>query len=377
MAKGTRKNNVTLREKKLANGNVSLYLDTYRDGKRTYEFLKLYILEKPRTADERQSNKETLELANKIRTEREHILNHEAFGYVAPSKQKVNFLEYYQTYIDNYTKKDIRMLEGSFRRFTAFLAKQYPEHKRYLRPDQIDKEMVRKFVDYLLSKSKGEGGKSYYQRFKKVVMKAHEDGLINKLPYLGVKCTVATNTLKKDVLSIEEIELLAKTPYQNDNIRRAFLFCCYTGIRFCDIVDLKFSDLDYSNKIIRVDQNKTRGQSSNSIVLIPLNETLIQLAGERTKKDQVVFDLPSHTGCLKALRTWVARAGIQKHITWHCARHSLAVNLLGEFNTDIKTVGSILGHSGLQHTEKYTRAVDELKHRAINALPTLKIDNNE
>lgn len=42
---------------------------------------------------------------------------------------------------------------------------------------------------------------------------------------------------------------------------------------------------------------------------------------------------------------------------------------------NIKTVASLLGHSGLKHTEKYTRAVDKLKEDAINSLPTLDITN--
>lgn len=57
---------------------------------------------------------------------------------------------------------------------------------------------------------------------------------------------------------------------------------------------------------------------------------------------------------------------------FHCARHSFAVNILNN-GANIKTVASLLGHSGLQHTEKYTRAVDSLKEAAINSLPELKL----
>ena len=53
------------------------------------------------------------------------------------------------------------------------------------------------------------------------------------------------------------------------------------------------------------------------------------------------------------------------------ARHSFAVNILNN-GANIKTVASLLGHSGLKHTEKYTRAVDKLKEEAINSLPELK-----
>lgn len=375
MRRGTKKNNITLREKKLANNNISLYLDIYRDGKRSYEFLKLYITEKPRSPEERQKNKENLALAEKIRTERESILNNEAFGFTAPSKQKVNYLDFYQSYIDGYTKKDIRMIQGSFDRFKSFLSDEYPSLKNHIRPDQIDKDMMKKFVDYLHARSVGEGALGYYQRFKKVLRYANEKGLIYKNPCSGVPCTVDEASLKKDVLSMDEIRLLAATPYQNTEIRRAFLFCLYAGLRYCDVVDLTYGNVDYSNKLLKFEQAKTKGHSKNSIVIIPLNNTLLSLIGASEDKNTKIFMLPSHTGCLKALRTWVARAGIDKHITWHCARHSFAVNLLGEYKTDIKTVASLLGHSGLKHTEKYTRAVDELKKTAINALPDLEITN--
>ena len=58
-------------------------------------------------------------------------------------------------------------------------------------------------------------------------------------------------------------------------------------------------------------------------------------------------------------------------VLFHCARHSFAVNILNN-GANIKTVASLLGHSGLKHTEKYTRAIDSLKQDAINSLPELK-----
>lgn len=77
--------------------------------------------------------------------------------------------------------------------------------------------------------------------------------------------------------------------------------------------------------------------------------------------------------CLKALRRWVKQAGIDKHITWHCARHSFALNILNN-GANIKTVASLLGHSGIKTTEKYVRAVDALKQAAIDSLPGLRIN---
>ena len=372
--KGTKKNNVTLREKPLKNGSISLYLDVYRDGQRIYEFLKLYINTKARTPIERQNNREIFELAEKIRTQRESELNHQAFGQLPPINRKINLLDFFEAYYNNYTKKDIRMIRGAINRFKEFLKLKYPAYQDRMKPEQLTKEIVVEFVEYLESKSKGEGARGYFQRFKKMISSAEDKNIVFKNPCKGVVCKIDDNALTKDILSMAEIEQLIKTTYkgQNPTIRRAFIFCLYAGLRFCDVVELKYSNVDYSNRLLRFEQAKTKGKSANSWVNIPLNDGLLSLIGEKPKADDYIFKLPSHTMCLKALDRWIKRAGIDKHITWHCARHSFAVNILNN-GANIKTVASLLGHSGLKHTEKYTRAVDSLKEQAINSLPIFEL----
>lgn len=216
-----------------------------------------------------------------------------------------------------------------------------------------------------------------FARFKKMLKAATERDILQKNPADGVSIKVDGNTLKKDVLSLDEVQRLAATHYENENpnIRRAFLFCLYCGLRWCDVKVLTFANVDFSNRLLKFEQSKTKGHSSASGVVIPLNDSLLRLIGEPPAvggRDALIFPLPSVTMCLKALRHWTARAGIEKHITWHCARHSFAVNILNN-GANIKTVASLLGHSGLKHTEKYTRAVDGLKQAAIDSLPELKI----
>ncbi|MDH6343341.1 integrase/recombinase XerD [Parabacteroides sp. PFB2-12] len=382
MRKSTKKNNVTLREKILSNGNISLYLDIYRDGQRKYEFLKLYLNKKARTPLEREQNHKTRLLAEEIRTKRETELNSSAFDLNTEAKRNTDFITYFEVYNSKYTKKDIRMMTGALQRFKDFLAEEYGNtYDKGIKAHQLNKDMMLAFVEYLQSRSKGEGASNYYQRFKKVVKHAVDNDILQKNPCAGVVCKADTNVLRKDVLSIEEMKTLIATTYQGQNqeIRRAFIFCLYTGIRHCDVAGLTYGDVDYSNRLLRFEQDKTKGHSASSWVVIPLNDGLISLIGQppvtakgEAIKDALIFDLPSHTMCLKALRRWTARAGIDKHITWHCARHSFAVNILNN-GANIKTVASLLGHSGLKHTEKYTRAVDSLKEAAINSLPELKL----
>lgn len=335
--------NPKLGAKILSDGRESLFLDYYlgyimvydeskdktvakKDRKR--EALKLYLWQAPRTPLERQQNKETLELAKKIRFERSQELLENITGYRLRKERKVNFLDYFQAYNDRYTKKDVRMMKGVLTRFIDFLKIEYPQYSTYIKPEQITKDMVSLFVEYLQSRSKGEGALDYYSKFKKVINYAVDNDVIAKNPCKGVVCKCDKQVLRKDVLSLEEMQALISTHYDNENpeIRRAFIFCLYTGIRFCDVQDLKYSNVDYSNKILSFEQNKTKGHSANSGVVIPLNDDLLQLIGEphtEQYEQETIFRLPSATMCLKALRRWTKRAGITKHITWHCFRHHL------------------------------------------------------
>ena len=386
--------NPKLGAKILSDGRESLFLDYYfgyqmvysekldkqvakKDRKR--EFLKLYLWQAPRTPLERQQNKETLELAKKIRFERGQELLESVEGYRLKKERNINFLEYFQSYIDKYTKKDIRMLDVALKRFIDFL-NDTPEYNKYakrIKPEQITKDMVEAFTEYLQGRSVGEGAKSIYARFKKVIKYAIEHDVMLKNPCTGISIKVDDQQLKKEVLSPEEIQQLIATHYEheNPNIRRAFIFCLYCGLRYCDVKDLTFANVDFSNKLLMFEQNKTKGHSASSGVVIPLNDGILKLIGKPSspdKRDEVIFPLPSYEMCLKALGRWVKRAGINKHISWHCARHSFAVNILNN-GANIKTVASLLGHSGLKHTEKYTRAIDSLKQEAINSLPELKL----
>src|SRR5674536_69409 len=104
--------------------------------------------------------------------------------------------------------------------------------------------MIASFVIYLESKSKGEGARDYFQRFKKVVKYAVDNNIIAKNSSTGIVCKVDDQILRKDVLSIEELNKLVSTTYkgQNPEIRRAFIFSLYTGIRYCDIVELRYTN---------------------------------------------------------------------------------------------------------------------------------------
>ena len=397
-----REENPKLGAKLLSDGRESLFLDFYFGYEMVYnndkdqmqpkkqkrrESLKLYLWHNPRTPQQRQENKEALILAKKIRHDKGQELLDQEKGYRLQAKsEKVNFLDYFKEYLDNYTKKDVRMIQSTLQRFKDFLhdTPEYSKFERTIRPEQISSEMVEAFTEYLQTRSVGEGAKSYYQRFKKVFKACAVKYNINyQRPFLdadgkSITIKIDEGAIVKDFLSPEEERQLIATHYTGENpeIRNAFIFCLYTGMRFCDVKDLTFGNIDFPNRLLTYEQNKTKGHSTHSSVSLPLTDDLLELVGNvpEGNKDTLIFDLPSHTMCLKALRRWVKRAGIDKHITWHCARHSFGTNMAAtaaQKGISIRVVQEMMGHSSLTYTQRYTRVVDEQKRQAMQELSKL------
>lgn len=80
--------------------------------------------------------------------------------------------------------------------------------------------------------------------------------------------------------------------YDNENptVRRAFIFCLYCGLRFCNVKDLTYKNVDYANRLLEFEQNKTKGHSASSGVVIPLNDGLLSIIGE-APTDKKLFDI--------------------------------------------------------------------------------------
>lgn len=181
-----------------------------------------------------------------------------------------------------------------------------------------------------------------------------------------------TNVLTKSILSQEEIERLLCTRYKQErpDIQRAFVFSLYTGIRWCDVNKLTYANIDYATKTLRFNQVKSEGRSAHSHVVMPLSNDLLDLIGyPRDPEDlsEKIFPLPTIKIATSHIQRWVKEARINKHITWHCARHSFAVNLLNA-GANIKTVSSLLGHSSIKMTEKYLHVIDSQKKDAMHSL---------
>lgn len=384
----TRNATVKISERRNKNGTSTLILDTYAGStsyisegsdklkyrqERVRKSTGLTITTNPRNKKEKDANKEAYAIAEEMRRQHELELAGVAVIDKSDLQTGVDFYVFYEDYIDTYTKKDKKHVGRAIKYFKEYLGgiRKYRHLTKRLACNDITKTMVEGYASYLLNRFKGEGPHTTFARFKKVVKRAVEEGAMIKNPCDGVTVKCDTGQLKKDTLTQDEILKLIGTHYEGENaeIRRAFIFCLFTGIRGCDVRSITFRNVSFDDRILKFNQRKTEGHSSSSIVQLPLSEALLEIIRkpEFGNKDSRIFNLPTDTTCNIHLKKWVKAAGIDKHITWHCARHSFGTNLC-ENDENPMTIMALMGHSSLKYTNVYVRVRDKAKRSAMETL---------
>ncbi len=348
---------IRTREKK--NGEKTLRLVIYHNRKRRYETLRNMVLLKENNPKNRELNKDTMRQAEKIRLQYAAKLDANEYDVPYESGRKTIVIDWFQSFIDKYTKTDKRNLLGALNKFKSFLEQR---NKLHLTFSELNVPTIEAFMEYLENTGSGEGPISYYNRFKKVIRNAIKNKLIKENIFAFVEKKIRGRAKEKDILLIEEIEQLLKTPIKNLEVKKAFIFSTITGLRWCDIKKLEWSNIDSKVEYLRVCQSKT-----NLPVFIPLNETASLILRQCNRESNFPFNLPSANGANKILKSWIKRAGITKKITWHNARHSFGTNLI-LMDTNIITTSQLMGHTSLKHTQRYVHLASQLKERATDKL---------
>ena len=300
-------------------------------------------------------------------------------GYRLKKDREKNFLAYFKGKCESerftfYVRKSVVQ---TYNRFIRFLREspRYSKYDKFLHMETITPELVQKFMEFLRANGTGEGPNKMYHYFHRIIMDAMEDGLIRADLCKGIVLKHDRNQLKKESLTLEEFDRLATTRYEGEcrEVQRAFLFSLFTSTRWCDVKLMTCRSVDYSTRTLRFNQKKTEGRSAHSSVVFPLNDGLLSLIGKPSEPydpNEVIFKIPNYSTCNKHLKRWVKAAGITKWISWHCARHSFAVNTLDK-GANIKTVSTLMGHCCISTTEKYLHVLDKQKQDAVDSLGSI------
>jgi len=372
---------VKLRFKKLASGNKSIYLDIYRDGKREYEFLKLYLTPAKKPIDKEQ-NKQTLATAQAVKAKRQIEIQNGEYGFISQFKIETLFLDYYrkmckerqgnpesrgnwgnwyscQKHLERYCTE-----KTTFKDVTANWIEGF---KNYL--DNVAKDAYkRKNNDLADAKPLSQNSKvSYFNKLRACINKAFEERILPINPLRGVSGFKQAET-ERNFLTFDEIKKMAKTECKYPILKRAFLFSCLTGLRKSDIEKMTWGEVQKFGEQTRIifKQKKTGGQE-----YLDINKQAETYLGDRRKNtDRVFAGFKYNSQTLLELRRWASLSGITKDLTFHAGRHTFAVMML-DLGAEIYTVSKLLGHKELSTTQIYAKVLDKKKQEAVNLIPDI------
>ncbi len=371
---------VRLRRRLQATGRTSLYLDIYVRGRRSYEYLHLYLVPEE-TRSDREENRKTLELAEAIRAKRLLEVRNGEYGFRDRFSEDTNFRAYYERMCEERLGDESRGNWGNWRSCLRHLEAYDPKLARRTFRD-ITPEYARGFRDYLEreararpgGRDRGDGRRlsrnsrvSYFNKFRACVSRAYEERIISENPLRGIEGFKPEEGTRM-YLTLDELRRLSRTPCGYGSVRRAFLFSCLTGLRRSDILKLTWGEVHGQDGFTRLifKQKKTGG-----LEYLDIAAEAAELLGERGRPGERPFgDLPSVDCTNRTVQEWCLRAGIDKKVTFHCGRHTFATMML-DLGTDIYTVSKLLGHRELATTQIYVKVLDKNKQAAVARIPSV------
>lgn len=375
---------VHIRKRLNSNGDrYNLALEVYKgytinqDGStranRTTTKLDYFLYANPKTPTQKTHNKEVEQKVEIIRSEKEKDFLNGKYGFKSDSKGKANFIEYFK----NLTNERLES-KGNYGNWDSVLKHLIKYSGENTSLENIDIDYCEGFKKYLMITAKTSSNKnlstnsviSYFCKLRAALNTAVDDELILVNPSLKVTIPKEIES-KREYLSIEEVQLLFKTDCRYDVLKRAFLFSCLTGMRWSDVNKVVWSELhkEGENWKITFHQKKTSGLQYHYV-----SKQARSLCGKETTKDDKIFSGIRYSAYMNtALMQWVLKAGITKHITFHCARHSFATIQIS-LGTDLFVLSKLLGHKEVRTTQIYAKVIDQKKIEAANVIPHFDIE---
>lgn len=362
---------VRLRFNKLKNGNTSIYLDIYHDGRRSYQFLKLYLVPEDGVAAKIQ-NANTMAKANAIKAERILELTNKLAGITDRSyKAKMLFTDWMRIYRDKVAEHSSTATVKTVERVISEVEKYNGE----VTLAEVDRDYILGFIEWLENResysaddrklAKGSV-KAYAIYIRAALNYAVRENLLRTSPFRGIKKNMLSGTeAKREYLTVEEVKRLIATPCRNRELKAAFLFSCFCGLRISDLESLCWKHIIKNNGKwqVEITQFKTGVQ-----LYLPLNMNARKWLPEQSgaTPDTPVFP-KLNRGYKAVLCDWVKEAGIYKHVCFHTSRHTFATLALTA-GVDIYTTSQLLGHTTIRHTQRYAKIINSKKDDAVSLL---------
>ncbi len=272
-------------------------------------------------------------------------------------------------YFDEYCKKKFRKIEEGTQYHYTLFRKQLKEYKSEIELDEINVKFIEDFLYYLATeKSIGVSGIATRRKtFSSVLNKFVIDKLIDENPCKHIK--KPKEEVKTIFLTSKEIESIKNADLNLGNLtkglnitRNLFLFSCYTGLRFSDVMNFRKENIIDFKKIVVVMKKTKR------TVEVPLNQYAIKLlvkCNVKSKKPKdFIFERRENVSVNRDLKTIAKIAKIDKEVTFHVARHSFG-SMLAKNGVQPFYIMKMMGHKDIRMTERYVNSDDEMLSNAM------------
>lgn len=373
--KDSKKSPIKIRFKAMKNGYQSIYLDCYHDGRRSYEYLKLYLVPEIDGKAAHQNiaamRKAEAILKDRLRELEKLPLASKRLVRGSVLQTDLTLSEWLVRFKDIQRSRGVKDLHAIDLLCCIFAGMGNGDVKL----KAVDKNFCLSFMEYLKTDYKTADGrllksKTVFNRQCTLITAlnvAVREGLIpsNPMDKLSRHERAKTNRGKREYLTIDEVKALVATPCKREDIKLSYLFACNCGLRLGDVRKLKWGDItkDGNRWMLSMVMNK-----SEKPVHIPLGVQARRWLPKRKGADagSLVFgELPRDTHINAHLKMWTAKAGITKAVTYHTARHTFATMLL-TLGADLYTVSKLLGHSQIKNTQIYAEIINRRKDEAVN-----------
>ncbi len=198
-------------------------------------------------------------------------------------------------------------------------------------------------------------------RFRKVVNIAIMNDWLDKDPFMKFKSSYTPTN--RGFLTLDELKAIEQLELENSRLRLVkdmFVFSCYTGLAYVDVMNLKTDNI-----CIGIDK-KSWIKTSRTKTKIPVNLPILPIAADLIEKYKSsplvergsVFPFIENRHVNESLKVLAEMCGIPKVVTFHMARHTFATTVTLTNGVPIETVSKMLGHTSIKTTQIYAKVVD-------------------
>lgn len=290
----------------------------------------------------------------------ENILN-SYLGVDAKDEQnETGVSEYYQSYLKKFKKLiGLEIKKVTWDKFyyigqhiTAFIIWKYKVKDIPL--SRLDLNFLTELDFYLKTEKdlKQVTINKIIQRFRKVVRIALSEKLITSDPFLLYKSKSIRNTIVYlNELELEKLESYEFSQKRLKNTKDCFVFCCYSGLAYAEMIGLKPKHLErgFDNNLwIKMEREKTGKPLS-----IPLLPKALEILQVFKNDSEFIFPRLSNQKFNSYLKEIADIVGIDKRLTHHTARKTFATTVLLYNDVPMEIVSELLGHSSITITQTH------------------------